>query len=75
MTVHMLITGSIFLVTPNLAWWHVVTALPRLWMQLGIPAAFLVIDGVARIWTADRLTPQQDDQDRWITIPAGVIKS
>ncbi len=43
---------AVFLVTPNHAGWHVSTALPRIWCQLVVPAAFLLAEGAAYLWSA-----------------------
>ena len=44
-------TGFVFLVTPDHVAWHVRSALPRVICQLSIPAAFLVVHALARLWT------------------------
>lgn len=47
---HVAAMTAIFLVTPNSVTWHVTTALPRLWGQVALPAAGLLILCVGEAW-------------------------
>jgi hypothetical protein len=48
---HLFATLAVFLVTPNSITWHVTTALPRLWCQMAVPAALIVIFTIAAAWS------------------------
>lgn len=50
LVLHLMAVTAIFVVTPNLVTWHVVTALPRVWVQMGIVAGWLLMDAVAQVW-------------------------
>jgi len=46
----LLAIAGAFLVTPNHVTWHVQTALPRLWCQLALPAALLVVEAALALY-------------------------
>lgn len=50
LTVYLLVCMGVFLLSPNELAWHVRTALPRLWSQMGMPAGLLAIAALAQIW-------------------------
>jgi hypothetical protein len=50
LALYLLACTSVFLLSPNELAWHVRTALPRLWSQMGVVAGMLAIAALVRIW-------------------------
>jgi hypothetical protein len=50
LALYLLACTAVFLLSPNELAWHVRTALPRLWSQMGVVAGMLAIAALVRIW-------------------------